>query len=295
MIIGHQKQWEFLKKTAELGKISHAYLFSGPEKTGKKTLALEWISFILGENISRVQHPDFILVDVKNNEDKKEIQIADIRELCWRLSLKPFSAPLKAAVINQAHLMNQEAQNSLLKTLEEPKGRTVVILVTNYPEMLFPTILSRVQIIKFYPVQQKEIDNYLKKQEISEKERLEIAAISWGRPGLAIDFILDKEKLKRYQQKLKEIVKLSSSPLATRFQYAKKISQDPKELKEELGIWLNYFRNILLSQINNQKFSSYYPLPKLKRIIKTIQNIIFLISTTNVNPKLALEIVMLEL
>ena len=63
MLIGHQKQWQFLKKSAELGKISHAYLFSGPEKVGKKQVALEWIRFLLGESFkaNKVnQNPDFL-------------------------------------------------------------------------------------------------------------------------------------------------------------------------------------------------------------------------------------------
>jgi len=289
MLIGHQRQWQFLKQAAESDKISHAYLFSGQEKLGKKTMAIEWISCLFGENLQGKLHPDFILIEPQN----KEIQIDQIRDLIWKLSLKPYSAPLKTAVIDQAHLMNEEAQNCFLKTLEEPKGKTLLILITEYPEMLFPTILSRVQRIKFYPVKKIEIDNYLKNQKISKEEAEKIAELSLGRPGVAIDFVLQPKKLESWQQKTKELIKISNADLASRFQYAKDLSGELQGLKETLDIWLSYFRNVLIEEINSQ--SKKYSLDKLKNILKLIQKTNFLISTTNINPRLALEILMLEL
>lgn len=290
MIIGYQKQWQFLVKSAELDKLSHAYLFSGPEKLGKKTLALEFIKFLFGQNPTNPPHPDFILITPLN----KEIQIDQIRELTWKLSLKPSIAPFKTAVINQAHLMNQEAQNSLLKTLEEPRGKALLILISEMPEYLFPTILSRVQTIKFYPVKKEEIKDYLKKQKISKEMIEEITEFSLGRPGLVIDLISEPKKLTERKEIIKKLIEVSKSDISSRFHYAKDLAKLPN-LREILDIWQNYFRNVLLKFLTPEVKQSDYSFLKLKNIVNQIQSTEFLISTTNVNPVLTLEILMLEL
>ena len=244
MIVGHQKQWQFLKKSAELGRLAHAYLFTGQEKLGKKTLALEWISLLFGQPSTRLLmgvHPDFILI----TPIQKEIQISQIKDLNYRLSLRPYLASFKTAIIDQAHSMNQEAQNCFLKTLEEPRGNTILILISEYPEFLFPTIRSRSEIIKFYPLAKKEIENYLKEQGVEEKKAQVISQISQGKPGKAIDFLYLPQKLKEREALLNELIKLTKLDLTSRFQYAQKISQMP-DLKEILNIWLSYFRKFNL-------------------------------------------------
>ena len=292
-MIGHQEQWQFLKKSAELDKLSHAYLFTGQDKLGKKRMAFEWASLLFGKDF-RKDHPDLILIESEGEESKlssstlvkkKNIQVSQIRGLIWQLSLKPYSAPFKLAIIDQAHLMNQTAETCLLKTLEEPKGKTILILITAFPEYLFPTIISRVQTIQFQPVKKEEIRNYLKKENVPEKEAEEIITASLGRPGLANDFISNPDKLKNLYQKVKELDEIANSTLASRFQYAKNLSEDSIELKTTLDIWLSYFRKLLLSEPAN--------LSVLNRIKRT-QETLFLISTTNVNSKLALERLMLE-
>lgn len=291
-ILGHPKTWQFLENLAQNGRFSHAYLFCGEEHLGKKTIAIEFLKLILGTDI--LQHPDFIFVTPVENE----IKISQIRDLNWRLSLKPISSSFKAAIIDKAHLMNPEAQNCFLKTLEEPKGRTVLILITEYPEFLFKTIRSRVQKIKFYPVEKKEIDDYLKSKGLSEEESKIISEVSMGRPGVAIDFLLNPQKLVIFKQKVKELTQILNSDLSLRFQYAKRLSQE-ENLKEILNIWLNYFRNILLSRLNLQKswviLKKEYTLERIKNILQLIQSINRLILTTNINSKLALEMIMLEL
>jgi DNA polymerase-3 subunit delta' len=290
MIIGHQKIWQFLEKSTEKERLSHAYLFSGQEKLGKKTLALEWLSSIFGEDISKGTHPDFVFIEPIN----KEIQISQIKGLILRLSLKPFVAPLKAAIIDQAHAMNQEAQNCFLKTLEEPKGETLLILITEYPEALFPTILSRCENIKFYPIQNLEIEKYLETQGIAQSKIREIVENSRGKPGVVMDFISNPQKIDNQKKYIEELIKNTNSDIASRFQYAKNLSQE-NNLREVLDIWLDYFRNILLLKIREKDKFKDYTFQKLKNILQKIQNTNFLISTTNINSRLALETLMLEL
>lgn len=283
MIIGHKKQQEFLKKIVELEKVPHALLFTGNEKLGKKKIAFKLISSIFKENI--FQHPDFNLVVPK----EKQIQINQIRDVNWKLSLKPVKAPLLSVVIDEAHLMTRQAQNCFLKTLEEPKSRALLVLISEYPNSLLPTIISRCQTVKFYPVEKKEINNYLKAQKFEQEQIDEISQICLGRPGVAIDFSQNLKKLEERQRKVKELVKIVKLPMSLRFKYAKELSEDREGLKTILLIWLSYFRTKLINCADRALML------KTKNILNNIQNTIFLISTTNVNLRLALEVLIMEI
>lgn len=293
MFIGHQKQWQFLKKSVELKKLSHAYLFSGEEKLGKKTVALEFIKLICGkEDVFEREHPDLFLI---SPEIGTSIQINQIRELNWKLSLKPSLAPFKVALLDKAHLMNEEAQNCLLKTLEEPRGNAILILISEQPERLFPTILSRCQIIKFFPVKRIEIEEYLKAQGFAEKIAKEITELSLGRPGQAMDLAARPQKIEEQKQSISKLLNLAHAPISLRFQLAKEVSQDYPNLREVLEIWMSFLREALISRLKNGSESGEFSISKLKALLWQIQNLIFLISTTNVNPRLALEIFLLEI
>lgn len=283
MIVGHKKQLDFLKRITESEKIPHAFLFSGQEKLGKRTIAVEFASLVL--NQSPFLHPDFTLIKPVENQ----ILISQIRELIWKLSLKPTSAQYKIAIIDEAHLMSKDSQNCLLKTLEEPRN-SVLILITGYPELLLPTIISRCEILKFYPVGEKEIEELFRKAKFSEDEIKEISDIALGRPGVVADFILNPKKLKEERNRLDELKKILDQDLPSHFQYAKRLSTDP-ELNETLKLMFFYFRNILMKSI---KESTKLNLMKIEDILNTLQDTYFLISNTNVNKKLALEILMLK-
>ena len=247
MVKEYQKQWQFLKKSVELGRLPHALLFYGQEEIGKKDLAMEFARFFIGQT----NPPDFLLIEPENNI----IQISQIRSLINKLSFKPYLADYKLALIDKAELMNKDAQNCFLKFLEEPSDKTYLILITAYPLMLLPTILSRVQKIRFYSDKDKKLD----------------------------------------EQLVSDLLKIKESDLAYRFQYAKIASQ--KNLKETLETWLIYLRKILINKLTkseNKELSSF-SVDKLKEIIKQIQSIQHLLSTTNINPKLALEILLMKI
>ena len=293
MVIGHQKQWNLLKKLAENKNFSHAYLFAGPEKLGKKTMALQWVSLLCNNAKDLINHPDFMFLE----PIEKEIKISQIRDLIHRISLKS-SYSIKAAIIDNAHSMNQEAQTALLKTLEEPRGSSILILISDKIHYLFPTILSRVQVIRFNPVRNQEINKYLLSKGFSKKEAENLSCISSGRPGVTMDFIADKKELEAFKRKIEEIKDLSKSMLYSRFQYVKDLSEEPIETQKTLDIWLNYFRDVLLSRFSSGNadvsFKSY-SLDKLKNIINLIQTTKLLLSQTNINSRLALERLVMEI
>lgn len=281
MIIGHKKQQEFFKKIIETDDIPHALLFTGSEKLGKKKIAFELISSIFKENIS--QHPDFSLIVPEG----RQIQINQIRDINWRLSLKPVKAPLLSVVIDQAHSMTRQAQNCFLKTLEEPKNKSLLILITEHPKFLLPTIISRCQTIKFYPVAISEISDYLRAKKLKQEQVEEITQICLGRPGVAVDFLKNPEELQKRQEKINKLVKVIKSPIYLRFQYAKELSEND-DLKETLSVWLSHFRKKLIA------CSDLSLMSKTRKILNNLERTMFLLSTTNINTRLALEVLMME-
>ena len=304
MIVGHKIQREFLKKSFENSRISHAYLFSGVDGLGKKTVALEFVKLINDqkEDLSK-NHPDLIIV-----EPQPSIQISQIRDMQKALSLRPFSAPFKIAIIDEAEKMTAQAQNCLLKTLEEPKGQAVLFLISSSPEMLFETVRSRVQSLEFYPLSLAEMRDFLKsKTSLSNLEKL--VFISEGRPGKAIDFLKNPKKLEVWWQMFKDVQKLVDSDISSRFKYLNDFFQENNS-KEFLDIFLRYLRLILLSKcsalprISQQKVSEFkisdgfnksYSLQRIKDIIKLGEKMRFLVSNTNINRKLALETLFLNI
>ena len=288
MLIGHQKIWQFLKKSAENQSLSHAYLFSGEEHLGKRTLALEFIKFL---NKAKNLDPDLILI---SNERDESIQISQIRKIQYFLSETSFLGSYKSVIIDHAERMTREAQTCLLKTLEEPKGKTLLILITPFPNLLIKTITSRCQKICFFSVLWQILANFLEKQgqslQDSHYEKEKLISSFQGRPGKLINFLLNPEKLEKENQILKEILNLSKKDLYSRFQYLKSLENENISANEIVKILTEYFRELLIGQSKGG-----YSLSKLKEILEFLNEVYFLISFTNINKKLALEMVMIKL
>jgi DNA polymerase-3 subunit delta' len=322
-MIGHKTQWDFLVKAAKLNRLSHAYLFYGQEQIGKRKLAVEFVKFLNCssgdfskrpcqvcrncQDIQKGAYPD--LISIEPEDSQKGIQISQIRNLIWKISLKPYGAAFKVAILDKAHLMTKDSQNCFLKILEEPKGKALLILITEYSEILLPTILSRVQKLRFSPVKSAEIENYLKKEGLSPEKAEYFSRFSLGKPGVAINFLSNPQQLEDQKKIISELIKISNSDLPFRFQYAKKLSEESfnfseNKLKEYLDTWLGYFRDIFLSRLRFAKqgwnsevgdnILNHYSLSKIRKIIKLLQSTKLLISTTNINPKLAFEILLME-
>ena len=299
MLIGHKKQWDFLKKKFELGQLAHAYLFSGEEKIGKRTLAKEFVKLInclyhkfdgrefcgMKEKsleqcqnckmIEKEAYPDLLVVksvdsesSIKNEKDMMEIDISQMRKVNNFLSYTSYYGGCKTVIIDNAELMNQEAQNCFLKTLEEPKGKTIIILITKNSELLLPTIVSRCQTFAFSPAQK---------------------------------YAQSKEE----QGKLQELLGIINSELAIKFQHAKKVNLEGENFNTILKILQRYFRNTMLEKIgvikkqpaNNQAVSvaEGYTLKKFKKIITLIETLHMQSMVSNINSKLALEVLLMEI
>lgn len=299
MIIGHQKEWNYLKKSVENKNIAHAYLFYGPSSVGKRKTAIEFGKYInclektFNEPCQRCQvcyqiekksYPDLLLIEPE--EKKSVISINQIKNLKARLSLSSVSENYKIAIIDRAHLMTQDAQNALLKQLEEPKGKTIIILVSEYPNSLLNTVRSRCQKIRFLTVP----PGIILKNLPSIKDSFLLAL---GKPGVILDCISNSQLIKLKEEKIKIIQKLKQKDFYERFLYVKEIIKNKDEINT-VETWLAFFHQLLKKMIQKQE-KSIWQIQEIKKNLKKLQEIQYLFTTSNVNKQLALELFLMEI
>ncbi|MDR2337917.1 MAG: AAA family ATPase [Deltaproteobacteria bacterium] len=170
-IIAHHFPKQQITARLQNSTLHHALLFTGASGIGKRSLALKLAQDILLEDEPQIEtttklinygnHPDLLYVELEKNDKtdkyKQEISIEQIRKLISTLQLKPFKAKKIVAIIDNAHLMSISANNALLKTLEEPLPSVQLILITDRPQRLLETIVSRCQVYNFEPLTQTDI------------------------------------------------------------------------------------------------------------------------------------------
>ena len=171
-IIGHEQIIEHLQNAIRLNKVSHAYILDGEEGSGKMLLASAFAQTLqceqggtepCGKCHSCIQaesrnQPDIIRV---THEKPGSIGVDDIRDqLCSDILIRPYSSPWKIYIVDEAEKMTVQAQNALLKTIEEPPAYGIVLLLTENSEAFLPTILSRCVTLKLRPVKDEQIRKY---------------------------------------------------------------------------------------------------------------------------------------
>ncbi|MFA6522313.1 MAG: hypothetical protein WCT24_01825 [Patescibacteria group bacterium] len=240
-IIGHQAQIEYLRKIIAGENVAHAYLFSGAERLGKRTIAREFASIMLGiEENALDTHPNFYFVDYpldeKTGEPKPHIDIDSIRDARERMQLSTFDGGRKILLIDHADSMTLGAQNALLKTLEEPSGDALIILVACMPKILLPTIVSRSVHIRFAPVASKIILQSLGDKALALKELVE--SFAYGRPGIALEFLND-ERREEIELQRKDAKAFFRAPLAKRFGIIASLTKKKERnaVQEALKTW----------------------------------------------------------
>ncbi|RMF46220.1 MAG: DNA polymerase III subunit delta' [Deltaproteobacteria bacterium] len=188
-IIGHQQQKDIFRRAIGAGRLAHAYLFEGPEGIGKKLMAtavaralccLEGTgcgSCAACRKIDHRNHPDLHMVEPEG----AGIKIEQIRRLTRELAYRPVEGRKKICIIDRADSMNPAAGNALLKTLEEPPGDTILILLSSHPERLLQTIRSRCQRVPFHRLPREEVLTVLTERlGIEEPEARVLAALAEG-------------------------------------------------------------------------------------------------------------------
>ena len=172
-IIGHEQIINHLQSAIRMNKISHAYILDGEEGAGKNLLASAFAQTLQCEKrqdepcgqcrscrqTESENQPDIIRVF---HEKPNSIGVEDIREqLCNDIQIRPYSSPYKIYLVDEAEKMTVQAQNALLKTIEEPPAYGIILLLTTNSEAFLPTILSRCVTLKLRPVESSLIRNFL--------------------------------------------------------------------------------------------------------------------------------------
>ena len=235
---------KYLTNSIKSNMVSHAYMFEGPNGIGKNTMARE-LAAILLEMENLFNSPDYIEI----KPDGNSIKIAQIRKLQSDILVKPYKS-YKMYVIDEAQKMTVEAQNALLKTLEEPPKYAIIILITDNKESLLDTIKSRCEIIKFTPIPMQEVASYLTMNGIDSKRASLLANFSRGSMKKAIElseseeFHLMREEVQKYVEtflngNLIEIMDIQSS-----------IEKYKDQITNVLDLLINYFRDIMMVKEN---------------------------------------------
>ena len=188
---GHDRLVADLRRTLQLGRLPHAFLFVGPEGVGKHLFALTLAQAMLCERsepdalapcghcpsclqVAARSHPDLLLA--ARPPEKHELPIQVIRDLCGDLALRPMRGGHRIAIVDDADHLSEEASNAFLKTLEEPPSGSVLILLGSSPEAQLDTVVSRCRVLRFDPLPESDVVRILMDQgvaqEIEQAQRL---------------------------------------------------------------------------------------------------------------------------
>lgn len=295
----NQKNWQYFQQSHEQGKLSHAYLFCGPEGTGKFGLAIDVIRMVdqldlAPEKIISGGHPDVFIVRPEVEEKKgkrkvKNISIEQIKNAIENIGLYAYQAKYKFLVIDKADKMTVSASNSLLKLIEEPPADTIIILTTFSEEGVLPTIRSRCQRIRFGLQNQESLVDYMRQQypDIEPDRIARAAELSRGRIRFALEYMTDDEQLARVQTTVEEFRKALRAGVGKGFALAESISQDKQVLLESLEEWIWYLRCFQKKLLKDR--ADIRVQKKTFDILKELLAVREILSASNANERLQLE------
>jgi len=262
----------------------HAYLFAGPARVGKASLALRLAQALNCEHtvgaqglaplrpddtadvapclqctpctrIAKFLHADVQTVQLEINDDgepKTAIAVDQVREVERSVALNPFEGRTRVVIIDPAHLLTDEAQNAFLKTLEEPPPHVVIVLIAVREEKLLPTTHSRCRRVEFRLVPVGEIEGALAADGVEPDRAALLARLAGGRPGWALEMARDPRAFERRRAVLETAHSIVSLPIHKRMSLAEKMTEDFRSDREamysQLVEWAGWWRDVMLVQ-----------------------------------------------
>ena len=320
-VIGHEEIIRHLQNAIKTGKISHSYIFAGEPGSGKRLLAgiyamplqceaggenacgkCESCKRAIGKN-----HPDIIMV---KHEKPNTISIDEIREQVVNdVDIKPYSSPHKIYIIPDAEIMTPQAQNALLKTIEEPPEYAVIMLLTSNIDGLLPTIRSRCVRLDLKVVDDGLVKKYLMEHLHIPDYQAEIdASFAHGSIGKAKEAATSQEFADITQKALKILKYADSMEVYELTEAIKNLSSEKQNINDYLDIFQFWFRDVLMfkatREIDNLVFKqeiNYIREQASQRSYENLEKILEALDKTkvrlraNVNTELALELLFLTI
>lgn len=336
-VIGHDWAVEHLRKSMEFRRVRHAYLILGAESVGKETLARAFAMALNCEDPDPSRHPCGVcpactrmahgthpdVIYAQHDATTGALKIEEIRSIAGKLALKPFEARFRIAIFRDFDLARPQAQDALLKTLEEPAPASMLFLlarstdanlpstasgITQTPEAILPTITSRSQIIRLRPVPATEIARALVEQFGAAGEQADlIAGASSGRVGWAIRALQDPDLLAQRNAALEMLEQLVAQPLTGRFKESEGLAKDRLALVPLLSLWQTWWRDLLMltegadTPLTNldhvatlRKLAQHCTAEDVFEALNATRTALHTLMTTNVQARLALDVMLLH-
>jgi len=264
-VFGHDWAVEMLQQHVANQTLRHAYLLTGPTGLGRRTLALRLAQALNCPNsvsgvpcrtcrtckqIEAGQNADLLVVQAES--EGGTLKVEQVREVQKFLSLRPYLSPYKIVLLLRFQEANPNAQNALLKTLEEAPSYGILLLTADNAEQLLPTIISRCEILRLRPLSVEAVAEFLETRGVEAAQARLLAHLSGGRPGVALSLSGDEKALGFRTEKLDDLAGLLAARRRERFSYAEKLVKDKDVFRQTLLIWLAYWRDVLLKTAGAQ-------------------------------------------
>lgn len=280
--IGYEALINNFKQRCLKNTLSHAHLIAGEDGVGKGKLANILAKFILNGDL------DMKYVDIINySSEKSSFGVDDVRDIIEEVYKKPFEKDKKVIIIHEGNKLTIQAQNALLKTIEEPPKGVYIIILCESLELILDTIKSRCEIYKLKPLTKSELYEYIKikKFNYDENEIKSAIAFSEGVPG-RIDRYFNDDKLRELRNNIVILIKnLNKNDLEDILQQEESFSNLKNDKEEVLNIFGLFIRDILINkEIENEEFiinsdkledikelTKEMSFKKLNNMIKTIE------------------------
>ena len=320
-ILGHEQIKDHFRNAVQTGKVSHAYILSGEAGMGRKSLANAFALNLLCEKglpdpcmqchackqVLAGSHPDLIYV---THEKPASIGVDDIRDrINDTILVRPYSSYYKIYIVDEAEKMTVQAQNALLKTIEEPPSYAVILLLTTNPDAFLPTILSRCVQLKLKPLKDVVVKEYLIQSLGVEESQAEIyAAFARGNLGKAIHLAESEDFKRMYDEILHMLKHLKEADISELLDYIHKLREENLDIYSCLDFMQMWYRDVLMykttKDINLLIFKDEFSTIKsmstvsgyegLERILEAIDKARIRLDA-NVNTELVMELMLLTM
>jgi DNA polymerase-3 subunit delta' len=272
-LIGHQWAVRMLDAHIMQDALKHAYLITGPDSIGKRTLAMQFAQAVNCSDYSQggevcgqcracLLTPKGTFPDlhwVASEREGDVLKVDQVRQLQRQLALAPFEGRYRVAVLPRFQEASESAANALLKTLEEPPPQVILLLTAHSRESLLPTIVSRCEVLDLRPVALQVLEEALLAHGAEAQQAHLLASLAGGRPGWALRMLSDPSALEQRHQLMAELSSILNQSKVERFKYsaslarAKSTDASRKQTVFALETWLGLWRDALVHTLGDEK------------------------------------------